>query len=108
MAERDWHEELAGAARAAGLRASLDEPDSILMAEARSLCQPGSPADRLAAALAADLEAKALAPITRAACATLLRAACNVQGLTLLGWTSREIISILAAAAAKLEMRARP
>jgi hypothetical protein len=94
-------------ANAEGLRASRDEPDAILMADARNLVVPGGPADRMADALAADLEAKAPAPVTRAACAMLVRAACNAQGLTLLGWTSREILTIVAAAAAKLEMRAR-
>lgn len=106
MADRDWRQELVEAAKAAGVNASLDDPDSILMAEARNLCVPGGQLDKLADALASDLEAKAPAPITRAACATLLRGACNAQGLTLLGYTSREILTVLGAAAAKLEMRA--
>lgn len=106
--ERDWKDDVIDAARAAGLKASLDEPDAILMADARVNLLPGSPADKLADALADDLERKAPAPVTRAACATLVRAACNAQGLTLLGYTSREILTILGAAAAKLEMRAKP
>lgn len=108
MADQDWRDEVVDAATAAGLKASLSEPDSVLMAEARNLCVPGGLLDKLADALAADLEAKAPEPITRAACATLLRGACNAQGLTLLGYTSREILTVLGAAAAKLEMRAAP
>jgi hypothetical protein len=108
MAERDWRDDCIDAAKAEGLRASRDEPDAILMADARLLCVPGGATDRMADSLAADLEAKAPAPITRAACATLVRAACNARGLTLTGWTSSEILSVIAAAAAKLEMRAKP
>lgn len=108
MSDRDWRDEVIDAAKAAGLRASRDEPDAILMADARNLCPPGSRFGGLADALAADLEAKAPEPVTRAACATLLWAACDLQGLTLLGCTSREILTVLGAAAARLEMRATP
>jgi hypothetical protein len=108
VAERDWKDDLIDAANAAGLRAARDEADSILMAEARMIAVPGGEADRMAEALAADLEAKAPEPITRATCAVLMRAACNAQGLTLMGWDVREILSVVAVAAAKLEMRAKP
>lgn len=108
MTERDWRDDIIDAAKAAGLKASRDETDAILMAEHRNLLPPGSRFDQLAEALAADLEAKAPAPVTRATCAVLLRGACNAQGLTLLGLTSREILTVLAVAAAKLEMRAKP
>jgi hypothetical protein len=106
--DRDWRDEVIDAANAAGLKASRDEPDSILMADARLNLVPGGLADRLAEALAADLEAKAPEPISRATCAVLVRAACNVQGLTLLGYSPQGVLTILAAAAAKLEMRAKP
>jgi hypothetical protein len=108
MGERDWRDDVVDAAGTAGLRASRDEPDSILMADARNVLVPGGLLDRLAEALAKDLEAKAAEPITRAACAVLVRAACNVQGLTLLGYSPQEIFTVLGAAAAKLEMRAKP
>jgi hypothetical protein len=108
MSERDWRDEVIAAANAAGLKASRDEPDAILMADARNLLAPGSSLDRLAEALAGDLEAKAPAPVTRAACAALVRAAANLQGLTVLGYSSRELLVMLAAAGAKLEMRAKP
>jgi hypothetical protein len=108
MADRDWRDDLIDAATASGLKASRNQPDSILMADARNLLVPGGDADRLAEALAADLEAKAPEPITRAACATLVRAAGNLQGLVLLDYPPGVILTILAAAAAKLEMRATP
>lgn len=108
MTDRDWKDELIEEANAAGRRASYDEPDSVILADARNCLVPGGPADRLATNLADDLEAKAQAPLTRAMCATLARAAANCQGMTLLGLTSSEILTILGAAAAKLEMRAKP
>jgi hypothetical protein len=46
-------------------------------------------------------------PVSRATCAALVRAACNLQALALLGWSADEILTVLAAAAAKLEMRAK-
>jgi hypothetical protein len=107
MSEQDWHDEVIAAARAAGLKASRDEPDSIIMADARNLLVPGGALDQLADALADDLAAKAPGPVTRDTAAVLVRAACNLQGLTLLGLTTREILTIGAAAAAKLEMRAK-
>src|SRR6267154_6171359 len=66
VAERDWRDQVIDAANAAGMKASRDDPDSILMADARNNLVPGDLADKLAAALAADLEAKAPEPITRA------------------------------------------
>ncbi len=103
----DWRDKLISEANAAGHRASRDEPDSVLLADARNCLVPGGRADRLADNLADDLEAKAPAPITRAVCATLVRAAADCQGLSLLGLTSGEILTILGAAVAKLEMRAK-
>lgn len=108
MPDRDWRDDAIDAANAAGLKASRNEPDAILMVDARNNLIPGGIADLLAEALANDLEAKAPEPISRATAAVLVRAACNVQGLTLLGYTTREILTILGAAAAKLEMRAKP
>ncbi len=106
--ERDWRDDLAAAARKAGIPASVDEPDAILMAETRNLLKPGGTLDQIAENLAADLEAHATEPITRAMCAVMLRAASNAQGLTLLGYTSREILTVVGVAASKLEMRAKP
>lgn len=40
MADRDWRHDAVDAARAAGLNASLDETDAVLMAEARNLAAP--------------------------------------------------------------------
>jgi hypothetical protein len=107
VAERDWRHDAIDAANAAGRKASMDQPDAILMADARNNLVPGGDADRLADALAADLEAKAAVPVSRATCAALVRAACNLQALALLGWSADEILTVLAAAAAKLEMRAK-
>ena len=108
MAERDWRDDVIDAAKAAGFKASHDEPDSVLMADARNILVPGGQADMLADMLARDLEAKSAGRVTRATCATLVRAACNLQGLALLGCPAYEALNILGAAAAKLEMRANP
>lgn len=108
MAERDWRHDAVAAANAAGFKASLDETDAVLMAETRNLAAPGSQLDRLAEQLAADLEAKAPGLITRTTCAVLLRGACNVAGLSLLGYSASEVYTVLSVAAAKLEMRAAP
>ena len=104
--DRDWKDDLIDEAGARGLKASLSEPDSILMADARLNLVPGSVLDRLADNLADDLAAKAPEPITAATCAVMVRACCNAQGMTLLGYGPREILTVVAAAAAKLEMRA--
>lgn len=103
MPDRDWRDDVVDAANAAGLKASLDMPDSLLIADARNLTPPGSQLDKLAASLAADLQKHAAGPITQATCLALVRAACDLQGLTLLGYTSREILTVLGVAAAKLE-----
>jgi hypothetical protein len=100
-------DDLTAAAAAAGVKASEDEPDSILMADARLLLIAGSHADQLAAALADDLDAKAPAPITRAGCATLVRASCSLRTLAVAGWDALDVLAVLGSAAAKLEMRAR-
>jgi len=110
MTERDWHDEVIEAAEGAGMAAGLilsrDLPDAILMANNRTLCPPGSIWDRLAEDLAADLEKHAPVPVTRATCAALARSAANLQGLGVLGMSTREILAVLGVAAAKLEMRA--
>jgi hypothetical protein len=108
VSERDWRDDVIDAANKAGLNASRDCPDSILMADNRNLCPPGSIYDSLADSLAADLEKKAPEPVTRATCAALVRAAANLQGLALLGLTTRECLAVLGFAAAKLEMRTKP
>lgn len=107
MADRDWRDEIIDAANAAGLNAARDCPDAILMADNRNRCKPGSIYDQLAESLAADLASKAPEPVTRATCAALARAAANLQGLSLMGMTTREVLAVLGFAAAKLEMRAR-
>ena len=108
MADRDWRDDFADAADAAGLKASRDEADSILMAEARYLLVPGSQLEALASALARDLTAKAPGPVTRATAAALVRAAANLRALALVGYDSQQILAVLSAAAARLEMQAKP
>ena len=105
MPDRDWRDEVIDAATAAGLKASRDMPDSVLIADARNLAEPGGQLDMLADSLAADLRKHAAEPITQATCLALVRAACDLQGLTLLSYTSREILTVLGVAAAKLEMQ---
>ena len=107
MAEpRDWRDEMISAGKAAGLDVSRDEPDALLMAANRNACPPGSVYDRLADALADDIEKHAPVPVSRATCAALARSAANLQGLALMGMSAREILAVLGFAAAKLEMRA--
>lgn len=108
MPDRDWCDEVVDAARAAGHKADRDCPTSVLMADARNLLAPGSPADTIAGNLAADLAGHAPEPVTRATCEALVRAAANLRGLTAMGIEASELLAILGAAAAKLEMRATP
>lgn len=70
------------------------------------MTRPGSDADRLAEALAADLVSHASAPVTRAAAELLARAAADARGVLLIGWTPQEALALLTAVAGKLEMQA--
>lgn len=104
----DWRETVVNAARAAGHKADMDAPDSVLMADHRNLLEPGSVLDGLAGNLADDLAGHASEPVTRATCAALSRAAANLRGLEVMGYDAVAVLAILGAAAAKLEMRATP
>jgi hypothetical protein len=106
MADRDWKDELIESARASAIPACRDETDAVLMAEARLLLPPGGALDRLADAFADDLAGNATRPVDRATCAALVRAAANLRGLILLGFGTEDILGVLSAAGAKLEMRA--
>lgn len=104
----DWRADAVRAAQAAGHKADMDVPDSVLMADHRNLLEPGSVLERLAEDLAADIAGHAAEPVTRAACAALSRAAADLRGLLVLGYDGTAVLAILGAAAAKLEMRATP
>lgn len=102
----DSLEELFAAVRSAGYKVDLDAADSVLMADFRNACPPGSKYDLFADSLADDLASHARTPVTRVTCAAMVRAAADLKALAALGWDAHEVLAVLGVAAAKLEMRA--
>lgn len=103
----NWRQEAVDRLRAAGHKADIDVPESILLAEARHLFKPGSAPDRLAQDLPDDIAEHADGVVSHATCAALARAAANLRGFNQLhGLTTAEALALLSGAAAKLEMKA--